>query len=77
MTEQNEMIQKVENWNGNEIRFISNDGKEWQAIAKDVADALDYSETAQMTRHLDGKYFMSVKLTGMNMKSTVLTEKGI
>ena len=46
-------------------------------LAQNVADALDYSETAQMTRHLDGKYFMSVKLTGMNMKSTVLTEKGI
>lgn len=46
-------------------------------FAKDVADILEYSETAQMTRRLDKEDSMSVKLTGMNMKSTIINESGL
>ena len=34
---------KVERWLNHDIRFVSN-GNEWQAIAKDIADALEYSD---------------------------------
>ena len=93
MTQENEMIQKVENWNGNEIRFISNDGKEWQAIAKDVASALGFPQARDMTKYLNSKYLGSQKvdMTGSRTSSpisdkgissnirrvTTLTEKGI
>ena len=45
---------KVENWNGYEIRFVEKDG-EWWAVAKDVAKALEYKLTTNMTRLLDKK----------------------
>lgn len=45
---------KVENWNGYEIRFVEKDG-EWWAVAKDVAEALEYKLTTNMTRLLDKK----------------------
>lgn len=35
---------KVENWNGHAIRFVWNEG-DWWGIAKDVCDALGYSNT--------------------------------
>ena len=35
---------KTEVWNGHAIRFIYKD-KEWWAVAKDVAEALDYKDT--------------------------------
>jgi prophage antirepressor-like protein len=46
-------------------------------VAKDVADILEYSETAMMTRRLDDDEFISAKLEGMNMKSTLITESGL
>jgi len=59
-----------------DIRTITlNDGSIW-FVAKDIADVLGYSETAAMTRHLDYDESMSVKLTGMNMKSTLISEPG-
>lgn len=61
---------------GHEIRFIEIKG-EWWAIAKDIADALCYSETNAMTRHLKSKYLTSVKLAGMNQKFTAINEFGI
>lgn len=46
------MMLRIENWEGYEIRFVYVDG-EWWAVAKDVADALGYSDTRQMTRRMD------------------------
>ena len=43
---------KIENWNGHEIRFVWHN-EEWWAVAKDVADALGYSDAEAMTRKLD------------------------
>lgn len=45
---------KIENWKGYEIRFVHVDG-EWWAVAKDIAEALGYSDTSQMTRTLSAK----------------------
>lgn len=88
-----QQIQKVENWNGNKIRFISTDGKEWQAVAKDVASALGFPQARDMTKYLNSKYLGSQKvdMTGSRTSSpisdkgissnirrvTTLTEKGI
>lgn len=67
---------KTENWLDYEIRFVEIEG-EWWGIAKDIADALGYSSTAAMTRHLKSKFLTHVKLTGMNQKFTAISEQGI
>lgn len=67
---------KTENWNGYNIRFVEKDG-EWWAVAKDVADALEYAETRNMTKLVSKKYLMSSVLDGMNAKSTLISEFGI
>jgi prophage antirepressor-like protein len=43
---------KIEMWNGHNIRFVEKDG-EWWAVAADVADALEFSRTADMGRMVD------------------------
>ncbi len=45
---------KIETWNGFPIRFVENKG-EWWAVAADIANALGYSLTTNMTRMLDEK----------------------
>ena len=64
------------NYQKHQVRLHLKDNEVW-FIAKDVAEILDYSETAQMTRHLDNDEVMSVKLTGMNMNSTLISEAGL
>jgi prophage antirepressor-like protein len=71
------MNAKVENWNGHNIRFVEVQPEDWWAIAKDVADALQYSDTNAMTRHLKSKYLTAVKLTGVRQKFTAINEQGI
>lgn len=41
----------TENWLDYEVRFVEIEG-EWWGIAKDIADALGYSQTQAMTKHL-------------------------
>lgn len=67
---------KTEIWNNYLIRFVEKDG-EWWAVAKAVAEALGYPETNAMTKRLDRNDFISDKLSGMNMKSVLLSEYGI
>lgn len=64
------------NFNNLPVRTVLINDEPW-FVAKDVADILEYSETAQMTRRLDKEDSMSVKLTGMNMKSTIINESGL
>ncbi|WP_439033653.1 BRO family protein [Bacillus paranthracis] len=59
-----------------QVRTTKEDGAIW-FVAKDVSDILEFSETSAMTRHLDEDEFMSVKLTGMNMKSLLINESGL
>ncbi|MEB4785101.1 BRO family protein [Paenibacillus jamilae] len=68
---------RTEIWLGHTIRFIEKVPGEWVGIAKDIADALQYSDTNAMTRHLKRKFLTTVKLTGMNQKFTALSEQGI
>lgn len=67
---------KTEIWNGYKIRFVSING-EWWAVAKDIADALGYAETRNMTKLVPRKYLISSILNGMNAKSTLISEFGI
>ncbi|RRG09458.1 MAG: phage repressor protein [Lactobacillus sp.] len=69
---------KTELWNGHSIRFVEVNN-EWVAVAKDVSDALDYSDTKQMTKRIPEKYIWTVNLQvqGQGRKSLVLTEFGI
>ncbi|KAB2395273.1 MULTISPECIES: BRO family protein [Bacillus cereus group] len=68
-------VQVFENGLG-ELRLVEERGTTW-FIAKDVANILEYSETSAMTRYLDEDELMSVKLTGMNMKSVLVNESGL
>ncbi|MFL2028124.1 BRO-N domain-containing protein [Loigolactobacillus zhaoyuanensis] len=69
---------KTELWNNHEIRFVEVDG-EWLAVAKDVSDALDYSDTKQMTKRIPNKYIWTCKMPvqGQERKMLALTEFGI
>lgn len=46
---------RVENWNGNLIRFVGS-GDDWKAIATDISQALDYTSTNHMLRRIPKKY---------------------
>ena len=46
---------KTEIWNGHEIRFVEKAPGDWWAVAKDVAIALGYQLTTNMTRLIDEK----------------------
>ena len=58
------------------IRTIKQ-GNELGFVAEDIAKALGYSDTNAMTRHLDPDESTSVKLTGMNMPYTLISEAGL
>lgn len=69
---------KNEIWNGHTIRFVEVKG-EWQAVAKDVADALGYETSANMVRHVDedSKGVHKVNTLGGPQSMLVLSEFGI
>lgn len=51
---------KIERWLSHDIRFVKKDD-EWQAIAKDIADALEYSDANKMLKRIERKYQDSYK----------------
>ncbi|MBS4958833.1 MAG: phage antirepressor KilAC domain-containing protein [Clostridium sp.] len=59
-----------------QVRVVAKGNEPW-FVAKDVADTLGYSETNAMTKRLDEVDFISDKLEGMNMKSTLINESGL
>lgn len=69
---------KTEEWNGHKIRFVEKDG-EWWAVAKDVADALDYRDSYNMTRLLDkaDKGTHKVRTLGGEQTLSVISEFGV
>ena len=64
------------NFSGQDVRIITINNEPW-FVGKDVADILEYSDTQAMTRRLDDEDFMTDKLSGMNMKSTLINESGL
>lgn len=69
---------KIENWNGYSIRFVWK-GKDWWAVAKDVADALGYDKPSNMVRQVDPseKGVHKVSTLGGEQEMSVITELGI
>lgn len=67
---------KIFNFESQEVRMQLIDDDPW-FVGKDVSDVLGYSETNAMTRRLNDDDFMSVKLSGMNMKSILINESGL
>lgn len=69
---------KVEQWLNNEIRFVEVNG-EWQAVAKDVTDALDVKLSghtfAKMRDDYKGRY--EIPTPGGKQEVLTLTEKGM
>ncbi|KGB13801.1 antirepressor, partial [Latilactobacillus sakei] len=63
-------------FNGDQVRTVLIEGEPY-FVGKDVADILGYSETNAMTKRLDEEDFISTKLSGMNMKSTIINESGL
>ena len=64
------------NFNNLPVRTVLINDDPW-FVGKDVADILGYSDTQAMTRRLDDEDFMTDKLSGMNMKSTLINESGL
>lgn len=69
-------LQIFKNSEFGEIRTLIKDNEPW-FVAKDVAQILGYSETAAMNKRLDEDEFISAKLEGMNMNSTLINESGL
>lgn len=69
-------LKVFENESFGSIRVIEESGEPW-FVAKDIADALGYSETSAMTKRLDDEEVISAKLEGMNMWSTLVNESGL
>ena len=69
-------LQIFKNSEFGEVRTVIIENEPW-FVAKDVADALQYSETNAMTRRLDDEDVISAKLTDMNMRSTLINESGL
>lgn len=71
-------MKELQNFNFNNlpVRTVLIDDEPW-FVAKDVADILEYSDTQAMTRRLDKEDIMTDKLSGMNMKSTIINESGL
>ena len=59
---------KTELWNGHEIRFVEKGG-EWWAVAKDVTDALGFSEAKNGTRKIPKEYKGVTKVTTTSAKA--------
>lgn len=67
---------EIFDFKGNDVRTVLIEGEPY-FVGKDVADILGYSETNAMTKRLDEEDFISAKLSGMNMKSTIINESGL
>lgn len=69
---------KVEEWLGNEIRFVEVNG-EWQAVAKDITDALGFDRARDGIKKLDNRYKGGAKVPTLGGEQivTTLTEKGM
>lgn len=69
---------KTETWNGHTIRFIEHGG-EWWAVAKDVAEALNYSRSYDMVRMIEeqDKGTHNVRTLGGRQEMLIISEFGI
>lgn len=75
---------RTEMWEGHPIRFVEKE-REWWAIAKDVAEALDFRDAFNATSKVPDQYKGTAKVSISSDKAkapdtrdmTILTEKGV
>ena len=69
---------RTEKWHGHEIRFVEIEG-EWFAVAKDIAEALEYKQTKNMLRLVPEAYtsFRILHDQVQKREHTVISEFGI
>lgn len=54
--------QKVENWNGHDIRFVNING-EWWALGRDITSALEYKDSSKaIEQHVRNKNRKSLSI---------------
>lgn len=72
------MNMKIENWLGNEIRFVEING-EWWAVGNDVTRALGYKDYKKILSRLNDKYKGVDKLStpGGIQRVTIVNELGV
>jgi prophage antirepressor-like protein len=69
---------KIENWNGNKIRFVWHDG-EWWAVLKDITDALELT-TKKVHQRLGDEVLSTHHITdsiGRKQEMLIVNEIGI
>ena len=73
------MKMKTETWNGDAIRFIEKEPDDWWAVAADVAKALGYDRTRNMTRQIDAedKGAHKVSTLGGDQEMHIISELGV
>jgi prophage antirepressor-like protein len=79
-----QQVLRVESWQGHLIRFVDRSG-EWEAVAKDITDAMGYLEPSTALRNMPGKYkgLYRIQSTSEKAKAPLslevitLTEQGI
>ncbi|SFM11530.1 BRO-N domain-containing protein [Pelosinus propionicus] len=71
--------QRIENWNGFNIRFIEKEIGDWWAVANDIAHALGYRDSFNMTRILEHseKDTLNVSTLGGVQTMAIVSEIGI
>lgn len=49
------MEQKIENWNGHNIRYVQLEDGSWWAVLKDICDVVDLSDPSSVSQRVDPK----------------------
>lgn len=70
---------RVESWAGHEIRFVEKEPGDWWAVAKDVAESLEYRKLDSMLRkvQLGQKDTHLMSTLGGNQELSIISEKGL
>ncbi len=70
---------KTETWAGHHIRFVEKEQGEWWAVAKDVAEALEYIRLDSMLRkvQVNQKDTHLMSTPGGNQEISIVSEKGL
>ena len=70
---------RIENWNNHHIRFVEKEPGDWWAVAKDIADALDFRDAYAATRYLPEHMKGTLKgsTPGGEQEMIIVSEKGI
>ncbi len=71
--------QRIEDWNGFTIRFVEKEVGDWWAVANDIAHALGYRDSFNMTRILEDneKDTLNVSTLGGVQSMAIISEIGI